>query len=84
VRVLGWSFGPIPVGFDRTKAVVGRTRRVVVSWDENKKPLHAERLRLSFFFDYPPKSSKLTFSGGTPKSSTIFRTAAFISGGPQK
>jgi hypothetical protein len=39
---------------------------------------------LSRLFDYPPKSSKLTFSGGTPKSSTILRTAAFISGGPQK
>jgi len=35
-------------------------------------------------FNYPPKSSKDTFSGGTPQSSTIFKTAAFIMGGPQK
>ncbi len=34
--------------------------------------------------DYPPKSSNLTFSGGTPKSSHIFSTALFINGGPQK
>mgnify|MGYP001306018141 CR=1 FL=1 len=34
--------------------------------------------------DYPPKSSNDTFSGGTPKSSTILITAAFINGGPQK
>ena len=33
---------------------------------------------------HPPKSSKATFSGGTPQSSHILRTAWFMSGGPQK
>ena len=33
---------------------------------------------------YPPKSSKRTFSSGIPQSSAIFKTAWFISGGPQK
>lgn len=36
------------------------------------------------FGDYPPKSSNLTFSGGTPQSSHILTTALFIIGGPQK
>ena len=41
--------------------------------------------KLRFFVSfYPPKSSKATFSGGTPQSSHILITAWFIIGGPQK
>ena len=33
---------------------------------------------------YPPKSSNAIFSSGTPKSSKVLITEAFIIGGPQK
>jgi CubicO group peptidase (beta-lactamase class C family) len=33
---------------------------------------------------YPPKSSSRMFSGSTPRSSSIFRTAAIIGGGPHR
>ena len=36
------------------------------------------------YINYPPKSSKRTFSSGIPQSSANFKTAWFIKGGPQK
>ncbi len=33
---------------------------------------------------YPPKSSNAIFSSGTPNSSRVLITEAFIAGGPQK
>lgn len=57
-----------------------------ISSNQKKKKKRVIKITLFFYnnYEYYPKSSNLTFSLGTPKSSHIFTTALFIIGGPQK
>lgn len=67
----------IPAFFYQRKLMLPQTAQDHFNRDK-KNPANA-----GFYF-YPPKSSNLMFSSGIPKSSSNFKTAAFINGGPHK